>query len=75
MNHYYETVSKFLDAITVDITKDVEYRGKCFGNELCVCGQKITKGYVFKNIKNNKRCVVGKNCLRYVADYLSWNSY
>lgn len=73
MNHYDETILKFSDELgKIDTTKDVYYHGKCFGSYYCVCGQKIKKGYMFRNNKNNKYCVVGKNCLKYVADYLGW---
>ena len=72
MKHYEETIAKFLNALNVDLIGDIRYQGRCYGGYHCVCGQKIKKGYIFKNEKNNKDCVVGKKCLQYIADYLSW---
>ena len=72
MNHYNETISKFLDAMRLDSINDVYFLGKCTKYQYCVCGQKIKKGYVLKNKQNNKLCVVGKKCLYYIAYYLGW---
>ena len=72
MKHYEETIVKFLDALNVNLVRDVRYQGRCYGGYYCVCGQRVKKGYRFKNEKNGKECVVGKNCLQYVAEYLKW---
>ena len=73
MNHYEETVLKFSTALgKIDSIKDVRYQGKYYGGYHCVCGQRIKNGYQFKNKKNNKRCIVGKQCLQHVAEYLCW---
>ena len=72
MKHYDETIEKFLSTLEVDSTNDVKYICKTNKTPYCICGQYIKKGYIFCNIKNNKVCVVGKNCLNYVAYYLNW---
>ena len=73
MNHYEETILKFSDALgKIDITKEVSYQGKCYGIHYCVCGQRIKKGHLFQNSRTEKKCVVGKGCVRYVVDYLGW---
>ena len=72
MQHYEETIEKFLGALNVDLIRDVRYQGKCYGGYHCVCGQRIKNGYMFKNKKNNKGCIVGKKCLQHVAYYLGW---
>ena len=73
MNHYEETISKFLDTMNVDLRRDVRYLGRCYGIYHCVCGQRIKKGYIFENKKNSSSCVVGKNCLQHIAEYLDWS--
>ena len=72
VEHYEETIVKFLDALNVDLIGDVHYQGKCYGGYHCVCGQRIKKGYIFENKKNYKVCIVGEKCLQYIADYLCW---
>ena len=72
MKHYEETIVKFLDTLNVDLIGDVCYQGRCYGGYYCVCGQRVKKGYLFQNSRTEKKCVVGKGCLRYVADYLGW---
>ncbi len=72
MDHYTETISKFLSVLNVDSIKDVKYCKKFVCNARCVCGQVIKNGYLFRNKKNDIICVVGKNCLSYVACYLGW---
>ena len=73
VKHYEETIVKFLDVLNVDLIVDVRYQWKCYGGYNCVCGQRIKKGYIFENKKNNKVCIVGKKCLQYIADYLDWS--
>ena len=73
MNSYQETVSKFLSALEVDLIKDVKYVERTTQNGTCICGQPIKYCYRFKNIKNNLSCIVGKNCLQYIAKYLGWD--
>lgn len=73
MKHYEETITKFLDALNVDLIGDVRYQGRCYGTYHCVCGQRIKRGYMFINEKNNKDCIVGRKCLQHVAEYLDWN--
>ena len=73
MNHYEETISKFLAAMNVDLRRDVCYTGRCYGSYQCVCGQRIKNGYLFRNKKNKKNCIVGKKCLQHIADYLDWS--
>lgn len=73
MEHYDETILKFVNSLNVDLIKDVRFQTKSYGNYHCVCGQRIKRAYIFKNIKNHKTCVVGYHCLQYVADYLEWN--
>ena len=72
MKHFEETIIKFLAALKVDLIQDVRYQGRCYGDYYCVCGQRIKRGYMFKNEKNSNDCIVGKNCLHYVAEYLKW---
>lgn len=72
MSHYEETIGKFLDKLNVDCIREIRYCGKHYGNEHCVCGQRIRHCYVFTNKHNGKKCVVGKECLNYVAEYLGW---
>ena len=72
MNSKYETISKFLSELKVDTIKEIQYVGKYYSGK-CVCGQPILYGYKFKNNRNNRSCLVGKNCLPYIADYLGWN--
>ena len=73
MNHFEETIVKFLDALNVDLIRDVRYQGRCYGGYHCVCGQSIKRGYMFKNIRTKNKCIIGKDCLQYVAEYLRWN--
>ena len=68
-----KTIEKFLDALKVDSTKDVKYVGKNFSYQHCICGQPIKKAYKFINTKNMISCMVGKDCLPYIASYLGWN--
>lgn len=72
MDHYNETISKFLETLEVDRIKDINYEGAIYSNEHCICGQRIQTGYVFRNYRNNKRCIVGKRCLNYITYYLGW---
>ncbi len=72
MSHETETLEKFLSTLKVDQCKDIKYIGKKIGYFKCVCGQPITKAYIFYNKQNEKRCNVGKNCLHYIAMYLGW---
>ena len=72
MSYYEETVSKFLSELNVDLVKDIVYFGKIKQPTKCVCGQTIKKGYLFFNKKNNKKCIVGYNCLQHVIHYLGW---
>lgn len=69
MDGYSETVSKFLDALCVDLVKDIKYVDKNYRG-VCVCGQPIVHGYKFINTRNHKECLVGKRCLEYVFDYI-----
>ena len=73
MKHYEETIAKFLDALNVDLIEDIRYQGRCYGTYHCVCGQRIKRGYMFRNEKNNKDCIVGRKCLQHVVEYLNWN--
>ena len=73
MTHYEETIVKFSDALgKIDSINDVCYQGKCYKPRYCVCGQRIKKGYLFKNKKTNTDCIVGKRCLYHIVDYLGW---
>ena len=72
MSHYTETISKFLSALKVDTITTIKFQGRVIQKQTCICGQAIEHCYVFYNKANNKKCVVGKNCLRYIADYLNW---
>ena len=69
MNSRNETIEKFLTALKVDSVKDIKYLGKNL-NGTCVCGQPIKHCYKFFNVKNKKECFVGKNCLKYVLEYI-----
>lgn len=74
MNSAEETISKFLSTLNVDSYRNVKYIDKYKSvNCYCICGQKINTAYLFQNIQNNKKCYVGKNCLKYIAEYLGWN--
>ncbi len=33
------------------------------GNDYCICGVKIIKVFIIKNIYNNKLLIVGSNCI------------
>lgn len=72
MEHYDETISKFLEALNVDSIKDVRYQGKIFTYQRCICGQRIQTCYIFRNQKNKKQCFAGKKCLKHIAYYLGW---
>lgn len=73
MNHYDETIRKFLSSLNVDSVNDIKYVGKLTKKQFCICGQAIKYGYVFANTKNSYRCVIGKKCLTFIANYLGWN--
>lgn len=65
-------ISKFLEVLQVDTIREVKYKSSFLSSCHCVCGQPIKKGYLFENIRNNRKCVVGKNCLKHIASYLMW---
>lgn len=69
----YKIIEKFLDALKVDLRKDVCYGGRRYGEYRCVCGHRINRAYLFYNQSNNLKCYVGVDCLQYIADYLGWN--
>ena len=74
MNSAEETISKFLSTLDVDSSRDVRYICKCQRSSChCVCGQKIETAHLFQNKRNKKECYVGKNCIRFIAEYLGWN--
>ena len=70
MNSEIETTMKFLDRLQVDTIEEVKYEGDVLGPHKCVCGQPIKRGHLCVNTRNHRECVVGKNCLRYVKNYL-----
>lgn len=61
MEHYDETISKFLEALNVDSIKDVRYQGKIFTYQRCICGQRIQTCYVFRNQKTRNNASLVKN--------------
>lgn len=65
-------LSKFLNYLQVDTVKEVKYKEKFLCSCYCVCGQPIRTGYVFENVRNGRKCVVGKNCLKHIVSYLDW---
>ena len=73
MNSKEETITKFLGALHVDTIAEVKCIEKVRGRFWCVCGQPIKNGYLFTNKRNHLQCVVGKNCLPYIAWYLNWD--
>ena len=75
MDNYQETILKFLNALKVDLIKDVKYKGKFLESHRCVCGQPIKTSYLFTNTKNGLSCHVGKSCLKHIALYLGWNKH
>jgi hypothetical protein len=72
MDNKTEAITKFLGALRIDLIRDVKYNGRVEGPHRCVCGQPIQRGYHFINTQNHLECVVGKNCLNYIAWYLNW---
>ena len=65
-------LKKFLAETKMDLSTDIAFGKKVYGDYKCVCGQPIKKGFCLYNKRNGKVCVVGKQCYAYIKDYLGW---